>query len=135
MIFGLGIRWTHCESDQIWHQKKASDVPSLARTAEWAAGLFEGEGYFYSAQVNQGGRRYSYAAAGLQMTDEGEVRDFHEIVGVGAVHGPYHAPNRKPTWKWYTSDARPVIRLLEPWLGQRRLVQAINALAADTREI
>jgi hypothetical protein len=113
------------------------------RTAEWAAGLFEGEGSFFVVHPvdHKGGHPYTYARAVLTMTDEDEVRAFHEIVGVGTVSNvsiENHPTSKKPQFRWQAAtyaSVKHVILLLEPWLGQRRLVQAINALAADTRKV
>jgi hypothetical protein len=71
------------------------------------------------------------------MTDEDEVRDFAQIVGVGniIVKSP-KMDHHLPQWVWGVYryvDVRHVVMLLAPWLGSRRLVQATNALASDTR--
>jgi hypothetical protein len=73
------------------------------------------------------------------MIDEDEVHEFRDIVGCGSVVTvPPRQPHHQVQYQWQANkyeDVKHVILLLEPWLGQRRLVQAINALAADTRKV
>jgi hypothetical protein len=68
----------------------------------------------------------------LKMTDEPVVRRFGEVVGHGALYGPYNYEyrdgiKRKPHWVWIATsyDALEVLELLWPWLGERRRAQAL----------
>jgi hypothetical protein len=88
----------------------------------WAAGLFEGEG-----SITMSGR---YVHLQLSSTDEDVVWRFCEIVRAGRVYGPYTQDctdgyRRKPFWMWVCTglDARPVFRMMMPWLGSRRLAR------------
>jgi hypothetical protein len=87
-------------------------------------GLFEGEGCFTHAQ--------GVVNARLQMTDLDILERFGRIVDVGYIYGPYEyegqaGEKRKPRWVWVADGderAREVVRLLAPWLGDRRLRRA-----------
>jgi hypothetical protein len=109
------------------HSDEAMEREQLA----WAAGLFEGEGCFNAHRRSDG--QYSVQAR-LAMTDEDVVRRFAAIVGLGRVYGPISRQSgRKPTYDWASGDARDVcavIKLLLPWLGNRR-----TAKAAEVAEI
>ena len=97
--------------------------------AAWAAGLFEGEGCI-TAQRRNG--KFMRPLMSLQMTDADIVHRFHVIVGVGNVRVQDHA-TKKRVWQWQSGaieDVRHVIRLLAPWLGERRLARAQEYLLA-----
>lgn len=97
----------------------------------WAAGLFEGEGYFTTVRTNSLHGRVSLRA-GLEMTDEDTVRRFAAVVGVGSITRRDRALNRKPMFCWQVNaaeDFRLVVDLLSPWLGPRRLERAADLLA------
>jgi hypothetical protein len=99
--------------------------------AAWAAGLFEGEGCI-TAQRRPGGGEFLRPLMSLQMTDADIVHRFHKIVGVGNVRIQEHS-HKKQLWHWQTGaidDVRHVIRLLAPWLGERRLARAQEYLLA-----
>ncbi len=87
--------------------------------AAWAAGLFEGEGTFHALH----GR---YPRASMSSTDHDVMMRFVAIVGVGTLAGPIvdsRFPDRKPLWRWNTTNAQDFVRLaalLEPQLGSRR---------------
>jgi hypothetical protein len=74
--------------------------PLTAETA-WAAGLFEGEGYFWQPTVSRADQK-PRAGAGLGMTDRDAVERFCRSVGMGKVTGPWPQLGRgtKPTWRW-----------------------------------
>lgn len=101
-------------------------VPTEAEIA-WAAGFFEGEGYFTASRhmLKDGVRLYP--SAGINNTDLESLERFHRIVGVGRIKSrdvTYSPFDAKPQWKWSTStrrDAEYVRDLLLPWLGSRRL--------------
>lgn len=107
----------------------------MNREAEiaWAAGLFEGEGTFtYSP---------NHVRAAINMTDFEPVRRFHRIVGWGRlVEKPSHNERWRDQLVWIVSDragVKAVLELLRPWLSERRIAQAENALdlqAAVTSE-
>ena len=88
----------------------------------WAAGVFEGEGSF----ARPSGR------ASLQITncDKDVLHRFQQICG-GRVYGPYtyegkDGCRRKPFYQWNIEgfDAHTVLKLLAPYLSERRLQQA-----------
>ena len=107
-------------------------MPSEAEIA-WAAGFFEGEG---SAGVYIDYRRPHLPGsprASLSQNDEGPVRRFQQIVGMGSVSliGPY--PSRpKPVWFWQCTNRKDLPRLvtLMPWLSPRRRAQIQSVLDA-----
>lgn len=107
-------------------------MPASEYDLAWAAGLFEGEGTTCATRH----REVKYASVALCMNDEEPVRRFHEIVGVGNVNFNPVRGNPNPRWDWKAGakkDVEYVVELLAPWLSDRRLVQAVNALAADFR--
>ena len=94
----------------------------------WAAGLFEGEGCITS---HAGATKLSprYLRLALASTDEDVVRQFHEIVGLGSVggpYGPYKGKTKKPHWQWHaaTQKADQALTVLLPYLGERRQAKA-----------
>ena len=93
----------------------------------WAAGLFEGEGYF-SINSTRGAR----AIAGLATTDKDVSDRFNFVVGRGTVR-VYEPP--QPTYKiqyrWTVEgfeDLQFVAALLWPWLGTRRRARIAEVL-------
>lgn len=100
-------------------------TPTDAEIA-WAAGFFEGEGYFTSSrhQLKDGLRHYPHV--GINNTNLEMLQRFHRIVGVGAitVRSVAYSPfNAKPQWKWMAGkrkEAEHVRDLLLPWLSQAR---------------
>jgi hypothetical protein len=101
----------------------------------WAAGLFEGEGFI--TPMRQRRRKDGVATVsvlmGLGMTDQDVVARFHAIVGVGNVTIRERPdPRHKRMWVWQAAaiaDVQHVVRLLSPWLGERRLARAQEVLA------
>lgn len=106
-------------------------MKTIGEETAWAAGLFEGEGtVFHSCRAIQ---------TVLSMTDLEPVEDFHRIVGVGKLYGPYdNGPGRKIFWRWSCCtkrDALVVFEKFKPWLSPRRIAQFEKALvtAPETR--
>jgi hypothetical protein len=112
----------------------------------WAAGLFDGEGFFrygvrfYSAVRKATGRGYGQQiGAGIQMGEEDVLRRFREVMGFGSIGGPYEygfnkkgEPNRL-MWQWTCSSFEKVqatIAMLWPNLGTRRRARAAEILRA-----
>jgi hypothetical protein len=96
----------------------------------WAAGLFEGEGWFTNSRTGT----HWYPKAGVQMADEEIIRRFHAVMGLGRVHGPYQkGSNRKPQWQWQANgrEARQVIHRLLPYLGSRRQLRAMEVISYE----
>ena len=95
----------------------------------WAAGLFEGEGYFGS---------HSYS---ISQVDRWPIDRFCEIVGFGHVLGPYqpHAskgPNARPFFLWRVGSReqkQSLAMLLDPWLSPRRRQAVLDTLHPDRR--
>jgi len=98
----------------------------------WAAGFFEGEGYFSPniRQLKDGPR--VYPTMGLKNTDREMLERFHRIIGVGIIRPAYigsqkRRAHHKDAWRWRVTnrtDAEHVLRLLKPWLSPRRLARA-----------
>ena len=102
--------------------------PIGQKSIEWAAGLFEGEGSIY---------RHSPTSATyyteVAMTDKDVLEDFHKIVEVGTLKGPYHKPSmkshHKPYFKWKAGKQKDVTKFLIsilPYLGHRRVEKALE---------
>jgi hypothetical protein len=99
-------------------------VPSTEDVA-WAAGLFEGEGSFYIW------RKKSQARASMTSTDRDVLERFIEIVGIGTIIIPATIEGRKDRFMWTIAGydrVKAVIDLFEPWLGERRRIQAAEVL-------
>jgi hypothetical protein len=83
--------------------------------------------------MRQRGRRRFSLIVHLGSTDQDTVARFHAIVGVGNVTiRDRPDPNHKRQWVWQSAavdDVRHVLRLLAPWLGQRRNARMIELLA------
>lgn len=99
----------------------------------WAAGLFEGEGSIHANRIN--GR--VYLLLNLSSTDRDVVERFHRIIGCGKVYGPYYEKNPlRPRYSWHTknkADSEQALKLLEPWLCERRIAKAaeVRRLVAE----
>ncbi len=99
------------------------------RGAEWAAGLFEGEGCISISRRSS--QRFGTELGRmcvllvLNGTDEEVVRCFHTIVGCGYVNESRY-PERlghKRQWRWNATsatDMRAAIELLRPYMFSRR---------------
>lgn len=105
----------------------------------WAAGLFEGEGYFRRAQV---GARV-YLAIGIEMRDRDVVERFVSILKRHGVTAKAQINTRQRSaqnpdhsdmcvWKVTGSAAADAYALMRPWLGQRRRTVA-DAIVAEGR--
>lgn len=95
------------------------------RNLAWAAGLFEGEGCITMNKLNK------QKKLSLGTTDEDICQKFASIVKIGHIYGPRNIVIRdvlfKPVWEWVCSspnDARQLLSLFRPYLGQRRLKRA-----------
>jgi hypothetical protein len=100
----------------------------LREKLAFAAGLFEGEGCFYSP-------KNKYAEAILQMTDLESIIRFSDIVGFGKINdGRKPLPSGKISYEWRVRGFEPVqalVAMLWPWLGARRKAKAIEVLGAS----
>ena len=100
----------------------------MIRSIEWAAGLFEGEGYSTKSWCKRD-KRYQYRV-GIEMSDEDIIDDFTDTIGYGNRYNR-HREGKKPTWIWNVSSKAAVIHILStllPHLGLRRAYNALNIL-------
>lgn len=109
---------------------------SMTRTREdiaWAAGLFEGEGCFYTQQNHRRHRIVTNRdlrafCAGMVMTDEDTVRRFATIMGFGHCRTTRPKnPTHKQLYEWRTGSFegfQATVAMLWPWLCQRRRARA-----------
>lgn len=109
-------------------------------SVEWAAGLFEGEGWFghtglkYTSRKTGITKHYRNPRAAMSSTDEDVIRSFCAVVGVGKVRGPYTSrkrPTAKPFWTWQADgkDAVKVAMMLSPYLHSRRRARIEEVLS------
>ena len=97
-------------------------------SVEWAAGLFEGEGCIWLA----GG---TYPRIKLLMTDRDVVERFADVVGGTCRERSHHrhdAPSHlKPIYgvEMTGAEAKRVLRMFLPYLGERRGAKAREAMA------
>ncbi len=102
------------------------------RSIDWAIGLFEGEG---TIKVNTYKKGKPYYAAAINMTDGDVLEEFHKVVGVGRLYGPYTFPSKKkhhkPMFSWNVSkkaDLKSFLELILPQLCHRRAKKAQQVL-------
>ena len=100
--------------------KQSEDSIGL-KSIEWAAGLYEGEGFL---TLRKDTNRWRIA---IQMTDYDVLKKFHAIVDCGKLYGPWKAPSRpahyKPSWTWQTVDVSEIFNIIcefYPHVGERR---------------
>ena len=102
--------------------KPSEEVTGL-KSIEWAAGLYEGEGYLtYDSNAKKW-------LLGIEMTDADVLQEFHETVEVGRFRGPYKRPcdetnpNKKPTYFWSVRKKADIFKVIcdfYPYMGERR---------------
>jgi hypothetical protein len=97
---------------------------------EWAAGLFEGEGYIALAKQS------SYPRMDLTNTDLDVIQKFSTETG-SKINGPYNSTRRgrtdfKPIWHTQLGGILGLTMLLNFWphLGQRRRNRINEVLTA-----
>lgn len=101
---------------------KPSEETIGLKSIEWAAGLYEGEGFL--SQITT--RTNSWKLA-VKMTDKDVIDALHKITGVGNVSGPHHSPSMldhyKPVYNWCVykkDDIFKVICDFYPYMCGRR---------------
>src|SRR3990167_9215425 len=103
----------------------------------WAAGLFEGEGYFSIPKAN--GRVASITTGINGFTDLDVLQRFMTIAQMGRILGPYNrlSPTtglpQKPSYQWLVcsfEEVQALVAMLWPWLGARRRGRAKECLLA-----
>ena len=98
--------------------KQSEDSPGL-RSIEWAAGLYEGEGYL--AHYATG-----HWSMGIKMTDYDCLKHFYDIVKVGNITGPVkpkQAAHYKPYWAWRAGKKQEIFQVIAefyPYMCERR---------------
>jgi hypothetical protein len=100
------------------------------REVAWAAGFYEGEGYF-GVKRNPYGHPNALRFSIGQRTEE-PILKFLAIAGVGKIRHR-HLPDGHGKEIWYyeagkTANALLVIEALWPWLSERRKLQAQRAI-------
>jgi len=105
-----------------WHKRE-----KLA----WAAGIADGEGHWHSYKP----KNWKYVNIRFEITQtDREILDrFCKIVGVGKVYGPWKhcKPRNKEIYRYVTGttdEVKKLTKLLYPWLGSIKKVQADNVL-------
>jgi hypothetical protein len=77
----------------------------------WAAGFFDGEGYFGMQKPRQrkGGWTYSIAVMKVSQCEPTTLHRFRDAVGVGTVKGPYPPPrngiSKRDRWEFSVQGA------------------------------
>jgi hypothetical protein len=114
-------------------------APERSRSAEeelaWGAGLFDGDG---STCFERHGTRAGYQRADMSVTQTSRTGTpevlvrFHALAGVGYLNGPYGGNERwEPVYRWKAHrliDVERVARLISPWLGTVKRMQALNVI-------
>ena len=105
--------------------------------AAWLAGIIEGEGCLTlkdsSDPRNPTHGPWIVCSINVGMTDEDIVRRIQSITGVGNVRPQKVHKNRKQEWRWYISERKSVLYILErlaPYFGIRRGEKARAQIAA-----
>lgn len=107
---------------------------TTSQSLAWAAGLYEGEGTVSVSRLSTGRKQFYMR---IEMTDEDVLLRFKDAVACGAVRAlpPRTDPKRlhhKPTFMWQVGgrdDVRQLLAAFTPWLGSRRLQQAMKVLS------
>jgi len=95
---------------------------------EWAAGLFEGEGY-----IRQPGVKRSAHEVRIKMTDYDILQRMHQHYGGNLFLETKAQAHHKQAWVWSLTTKTLVKGFLLdilPFLGLRRTYLALNALDA-----
>ena len=108
----------------------ASPINSFA----WAAGLFDAEGST-SLSDHRSHEGHKMVEASITQGSKGDMPDeltrFVSVIGLGKVYGPYQQEGaNEPVFRWRAyagDDARSVIHVLQPWLGDVKRRQARSA--------
>ena len=92
------------------------------KSIEWAAGLYEGEGYLSTTGKTNSGYRLC-----LRMTDYDVVKAFHATINVGKFYGPYRPPSMpshyKSLWEVRVNSKHDIFKVIcdfYPYMGERR---------------
>lgn len=115
----------------------------MSATADiaWAAGLFEGEGCISIRDRPNTRAAGPSARLSLTSTDHDVALRFQRIVGGKLDESPYVRngfAHHKPIWTWRIENAPGVIqvlRLLRPYLGERRAAKAEATTVVAWRSI
>lgn len=89
----------------------------------WSAGLFEGEGTIFIANI----KGYSYPRLEMKMTDSDIIDRFHAIWGGNVRHVPARDKMKKDAYCWQMNNketCKRIIELMWPYLGERRRLKA-----------
>lgn len=102
--------------------KQSEDSIGL-KSIEWAAGLYEGEGWLCPKRKDPK-KQWSL---GLKSTDYDVIKVFHSVVQVGNLCGPYHTPtmkpHHKPYWQLNVYKKEAIFKVIcdfYPYVGERR---------------
>lgn len=99
----------------------------------WLAGLLEGEGHFSCHNKGDGHLRKSIGIQ-LKMTDEDVVLRAAALLGARAHENNWARDNRdhQTVWRCAVSGAKAerIMRLVRPYMGQRRGAKIDEILAA-----
>ena len=103
--------------------------PTGAKSIEWAAGLFEGEGWLsHKADGNW--------KMAIEMTCSDVMWDWYMAIGCrgnlgGLYKRPSAKPHHKPTMEWRTSDRKLIFELVSelfPYMGNKRRERMVEFL-------
>lgn len=106
----------------------------MSESIAWAAGFFEGEGYFSLLFDKRRPHLPSRPYVGILNSDLEVLQQFAEIIEVGHISGPRARFVNRPLWTWQATghdDVHAVVVALGPWLSERRLRRAAEVLARD----
>ena len=100
---------------------KPSEETIGPKSIEWAAGLYEGEGWLSTKGKANGWR------LAVRMTDYDVVKAFHDTIQVGKMYGPCRPPSKpahhKAHWEVYVHNKHDIFKVIcdfYPYMGERR---------------
>lgn len=104
-------------------------VPTQLELYAWAAGVLEGEGSFTLHNRN-------YPRVTCSMTDKDILDRLVAVLGgrvTERLRKNSGQPHWKPAWSWYVcgNEAAAVMRLVHPWMGERRGARIDHVLAVN----
>ena len=97
----------------------------------WIAGLFEGEGCFFTNVIRKRGKEYRYPCATIKMTDKDILDRVNKLVPGGTLKTNRLVPGEKQSWTWRIHGkllTEQFYNDIKNWLGQRRVQQANKVL-------
>lgn len=136
-------KWNHVKGEPTrfikgHHQRKP--LPKISELeAAWLAGILEGEGsFFVAARIRRPATKPPwpqwYVRVQIAMVDRDVIERVASLFGTSVTLRSVASGVRQAMWNTQVSGPRAIalMRMLRPWMGERRTKQIDAALAAPT---